>query len=98
MTDVFQNFRKMCLEICQLDTEKFILVPGLAWPATLKKKTDAELELLTDIDMLLMVEKRIVGGMHHSINKYAKANNKYIKNKNKESSYLKYWDANNLNG
>ena len=38
MTDVFQNFRKMCLEICQLDTEKFILVPGLAWPATLKKK------------------------------------------------------------
>ena len=56
------------------------------------------MELLTDIDMLLMVEKRIVGGMHHSINKYAKANNKYIKNKNKESSYLKYWDANNLNG
>ena len=50
--------------------------------------------------MLLMIEKCIRGGIWHSIYRYAKANNKYIKDydKNKESSYLQYWDANNLYG
>ena len=50
--------------------------------------------------MLLMVEKGIRGGICHSIYQYAKANNKYMKDydKNKESSYLKYWDVNNLYG
>ena len=56
------------------------------------KKTEVKLELLTDIDMLLMVEKGITGGTCHAIHQYAKANNKYMKDydKNKESSYLKY--------
>ena len=47
-----------------------------------------------------MVEKGIRGGMYHSINRYLKANNRYKKDykKNKESSYLKYWDVNNLYG
>ena len=50
--------------------------------------------------MLLMVEKRIRGGMCHAIHRYAQANNKYMKNydQNKEPSYLKYWDVNNLYG
>ena len=66
---------------------------------TLKtEKTEIRLELSTDIDMLLMVEKGIRGGICHSIHTYAKANNKYMKNydKNIESSQLTYLDANNL--
>ena len=53
-----------------------------------------------DIGMLLMVEKGIRGGICHSISQHAKANNKQMKDydKNKESSYLKYWDMNNLYG
>ena len=47
-----------------------------------------------------MVEKDIRGGISHSIYRYAKANNKYIKDydENKESSYIQYWDVNNLYG
>ena len=79
----------MCLQIYELDPAKFYSAPGLAWKAHLKK-TKVRLELLTDIDMLLMVEKGIKSNICHSINRYAKANNKYIKSydKNKESSYL----------
>ena len=71
--------------------------PGLAWQACLKK-AEVELELLTKIDMLLMVEKGIRGGIYHAIHRYAKANNKYMKNydKNNESSYIEYLEANNL--
>ena len=61
------------------------------------KKKEVELELLTDIDMLLMVEKGNTGGICHAIHRYAAINNKYMRshNKGKESSY---WDANKLYG
>ena len=64
------------------------------------KKTGVELELLTDTNMLLMVQKEIRGGICHAIHHYAKANNKYMKayNKNTGSSYINYWDVNNLYG
>ena len=73
--------------------------PRLAWQAYLKK-TEVELELLTNIHMLLMVEKGIKGAICLAIHWYVKANNKYIKNydKNIESSYIMYLDANNLYG
>ena len=89
LADVFENFRNKCIEIYELDPAKFLSVPGLAWQACLKK-TKVKLELLTDVDMLLMVETGIRGGMCHAIHRYAEANNKYIKNydKNKESSYI----------
>ena len=99
LADVFENFRDMCLKEYELDPAHFLSLPGLAWLACLKK-TNIELELLTDYDMLLMVEERIRGGIFHSIQRYAKANNKYIKNSNnnEESSYIQYFDANNLYG
>ena len=56
MADVFENFRKMLLEIYEQDPTKFLLVPGLTWQAALKK-TKVELELSTDIVMLLMIKK-----------------------------------------
>ena len=99
LADVFENFRNMCLEKYQLDPSHFLSAPGLAWQACLKK-TGVNLELLTDVDMLLMIETGTRGGICHSKHRYVKANNKYIESYDKkiESSYLTYLDANNLYG
>ena len=91
LADVFGNFRNTCLKICKFDPAKFHSAPGLAWQAALKK-TNIKLNLLTDIDMLLMVKKGIGGKICYSIYRYAKANNKYMKNydKNNKLSYIQY--------
>ena len=75
----------------------YLAVPGLEWQAALKK-TKLQLDLLTDIDILIVVDKGSRGGGYHVIHRYLNANNKYIKNnaKNKNISYLNYWDVNNL--
>ena len=89
LADVFENFRNMCLKEYKFDPDHFTSAPGVAWQACLKK-TGIELESLTDIDILLMIKKGIKGGITHAKHRYAKANNKYTKNydKNKESSYI----------
>ena len=99
LADVFNNFRDMCIKKYELEPAHFLSLPGLAWQACLKK-TNIELELLADYDMLLMVEEGIRGRICHSIHQYAKANNEYMKNynNNEESSYIQYLDANNLYG
>ena len=74
LADVSENFRDMCINAYELDPAHFLSLPGLAWQACLKK-TNIELELLTDYDMLLMVEEGIRGGICHSIQRNAKANN-----------------------
>ena len=74
--DVFENFRRMCLQIYELDPAKILSAYKLAWKAALKK---LKLELLTDINLLLMLEKGIRSKLFHNINRYAKANSKYIK-------------------
>ena len=87
LADIFENFRKMYLIIYELDLVKFLSVPGLAWQAALKK-TEVKLELLTDIVMLLMVEKGIRGGICHETHWYAKANNKHVKDYNKIKNHI----------
>ena len=83
LADVFENFKEICLEIHELDPVKFISAPGLARP-TAWKKTEVELDLLNDIDILLVLEKGIREGICNSIHWHAKANNKFMK------SYEKY--------
>ena len=58
LVDVFENFRNTCLKVYELDPAHFLSLPGLAWQACLKK-TNIQLELLTDYDILLMVEEGI---------------------------------------
>ena len=97
--DVFENFRSKCIETYELDPLHFVSASSLAWQACLKK-AGAELELLTDIDMVLMVEEVIRGGICQKSHWYSNANDRYMKDfdENKESTYIQYFDANNLYG
>ena len=99
LADVFENFRDLCLKIYKLDPVYYYTTPGLAWDACLKI-TDIQLELLSDVNMLLMFEKGIRGGISIISNRYGEANNKYMKkfNKKKLNKFLMYLDANNLYG
>ena len=77
--DVFENFRNRYIEIYELDPAYFLSAPGLAWKACLQK-TEVEVELLTNNDMLLMIKKGTRGNTCQAINRYAKANNRHMKN------------------
>ena len=99
LADVFESFRNLSIETYKLDPAYFLSLPALAWQACLKH-SEIKLELISDVDMLLMLEEGIRGGICHSVFRHAKANNKYMKDydKNKESSFLIYADYNNLYG
>ena len=73
LADVFENFRDKCIEIYELYQAYFLSALGIAWQNCLKK-TEVELELITNYDMLMMVEKWIRGGICQATYKYAKAN------------------------
>ena len=79
VADVYEKFRDKCIEIYGLDPSYFLSAPGLAWKACLNK-TNVNLELVTDVDMLLMTESGIRGGICQSIQRYAKANDKSMNN------------------
>ena len=99
LADVFETFRETCLEHYGLDPAHFYTAPGLAWKAALKH-TGIQLELLRDVDMLLMFEQGIRGGITQAVKRYARANNRYMPDYNSDeaSKFLQYLDANNLYG
>ena len=99
LADVFENFRKTCIQYCKLDPCHYFTCPGLSWDAMLKM-TNIKLELMVDIDMFQSIEKGMRGGISYIAHRYSKANNKYMKNydRNKPSKYIIYLDANNLYG
>ena len=99
LANVFENFRNKCIEIHKPDPSHFLSAPELALQACLKM-TGVKLELLTDNDVLMMIEKATRGGMCNAVYRYAKANNKYMKSydENIESSFLVHNNANNLYG
>lgn len=89
LADVFENFRSLCLEMYGLDAAHFYTASGLAWQAALKM-TGVELELLTDPDMHLFIEKGLRGGIAMISKRYAKANNPYLNDYDpqRSSNYL----------
>ena len=100
LADVFENFRDICIENYELDPAYYYTAPGLAWDAALKL-TEVKLELLSDIDMLIMFENGIRGGVSMISTRYGKVNNKYMGDSfdsSEPSKYIQYLDANNLYG
>jgi hypothetical protein len=99
LADIMENFGKVCRANYGLDPMWYYTAPGLAWDACLKL-TEVELDLISDPDMYLLVERGIRGGISTITKRHAIANNKYMANYDpkKESKYLPYLDANNLYG
>ena len=96
---MFGKFIKICLDYYGLDPCHYFSSPGLSWNAMLKM-TGIELELISDIDMHLFLEKGMRGGISYIAKRHSKANNKYMEShdSSEESVYIIYPDANNLYG
>ena len=100
LANVFENFRNICTNHCELDPAWYYSAPGLARYAALKI-TKVQLELLSDPDMLLMIESGIGGGIATISHRHAKANNEYKGTEFdpvKESKFISYLNANNFYG
>ena len=101
LADVFENFRMMSLETYELDPANYFTAPALAWDAFLLLNPDLELELISDLEILDMIERQKRGGLCFVGSKrHVKANNKYLSDydSSKPSNYIMYWDANALYG
>ena len=94
LADVFEKFIKTCLEYNKLDPCHYFSSPRLSFDAILKM-TGVELELISDIDMHLFIEKGMRGGILHIAKRHSKI--KHCDN-NKEKKAIIFQDANNLYG
>ena len=99
LADVFEKFIDTCLKFYELHPCHYFSSPGLSCGAMLKI-TGAKLEIISDIDMYLFIEKEMRGGISYIAKRYAKANNKYMENYDpkKPSKFITYLDINNLYG
>ncbi|CAB4017421.1 DNA polymerase-like, partial, partial [Paramuricea clavata] len=99
LADVFENFRRTCLENYKLDPAHYMSAPSLSWDAFLKQSGE-EIELVSDMDMFQFFEKGMRGGISHIAHRHSTANNKYMEtyDESSENKYLMYLDANNLYG
>lgn len=99
LTDIFENFRKICKDNYGLDPAFYLTAPSLSFDAMLLK-TGVHLELLTDLEIVRLIQKGVRGGICLCSTRHAKANNKYMANYDRDKSdvYLTYLDVNNLYG
>ena len=96
---VFEKFIDTCLKFYGLDPCHYFSSPGLNWDAMLKM-TGVKLEKISYIDKYLFIEKGLSGGISYIAKRYAKANNKHMNDYHpkKQSTFLSYFDMNNLYG
>ena len=99
LADLFEKFIKHSLDYYGLDPCHYFSSPGFSWDAMFKM-TRIELDLISDIDMHLFIEKGMRGGICYIAKRHSKANNKYMEcyDGSKESKYITFLDANNLYG
>ena len=99
LCDVFESFRELCINFYELDCCHYISLPSFAWDAMLKK-TNVQLEYITDIDIYTFLENNLRCGVTTVNHRYFKANNAYLDDYNSSlpTSFLQYYDANNLYG
>ena len=99
LADVFEKFIKICLDYYRLDPCHYFSSPGLSWGAMLKM-TKIELDLISNTDMHLFIEKGMRGGISYIAKRHSKANSKYMEcyDSSKKTKYIAYQDANCLYG
>ncbi|XP_050427704.1 uncharacterized protein LOC126837795 [Adelges cooleyi] len=99
LTDVFEQFRNLCMDTYNLDAVFYFTSPGLSFDAMLKHSM-VHLDLLNDYEMVLLIENGIRGGLIQACTRWAKANNPKTPgyNPDKPNTWLVYQDATNLYG